>query len=121
MAQIVIKKGERIMQKTVYACDICAKETSDPKAWFLAIEVNNGLTIKHWEKDSLTVVKGRKVDHVCGQACVIQAAQKWMNPAKTVSSKDLTARGASSDPNSVEHEPYCDTNRGFNCDCGKSL
>lgn len=113
------------MQKTVYACDECNIETSDPKDWMRVVEINSGVSVTRWDSD-LMPAKNRKVQHACGQACVIQAVQKWMNPSEKKPISNSETQIESPLPPEREQEFHrrmvdVDTVRSHDISCAKIL
>lgn len=109
------------MQKTVYACDECNMETSDPKDWMRVIEIHGGVSVTKWTSE-LMPAKNRKVNHACGRACVIQAVQKWMNPKLVLDLESgivspLNPKGDIRRVINPGHQDVCEIHYGKSCNC----
>ncbi len=63
--------------KLTYTCNICPTERQESNHWFLLHidKVNGALRLMPWAGFN---PESADVQHLCGQACVIQAVQKWM-------------------------------------------
>lgn len=63
--------------KLTYTCNICPSERQESNHWFLMYtdKANGALRLMPWNGFN---PDGIDIQHLCGQACVIQAVQKWM-------------------------------------------
>lgn len=116
------------MKKEIVTCDECGKQKGDVNHWFRALQNADSIRIMQSEVHPYlhTSEVGALFD-LCGQACVIQAVQKWMGaqsksqppiePVRIVSPAEeqqtaidignILWRSTPSSPPEYRHKPQC--------------
>jgi hypothetical protein len=77
---------------TLYRCEICGTESSNPIHWFL-IQCNaEELTVKKWDTDAANA-KGAR--HYCGEAHASVYVSRWLEGACSPALPDFNKASAS--------------------------
>ncbi len=82
------------MKSETYACDICGKQKGDVNHWWVGTATEIGshrsFVVYPWPCGRGEVAVGKRVNHLCGQQCAIQAVSEWLQ-ANTQGQGSLSA------------------------------